>query len=81
VGAYILAGELKIANGNYVQAFTNYNALLRYFVEASQKIGAWASESFFIEDGVSKEIAEERSNKILAMLKSAANAITLPQYE
>lgn len=81
VGAYILAGELKAANGNYVQAFTRYNALLRPFVEANQKFGVWVSESFLVEDEVSKEIAEERSNKILAMIKSVSNAITLPQYE
>lgn len=81
VGAYILAGELKAANGNYVQAFTRYNALLRPFVEANQKFGVWVSESFLVENEVSKEIAEERSNKILAMIKSVSNAITLPQYE
>ena len=45
VGAYILAGELKAANGNYIQAFTRYNSLLRSFVEANQKFGVWVSES------------------------------------
>lgn len=81
VGAYILAGELKAANGNYMQAFTNYNALLRSFVEANQEFGVWVSESFLVEDEASKEIAEERSSKILSMIKSVSNAITLPQYE
>src|SRR3990167_696943 len=81
VGAYILAGELKAANGNYVQAFTRYNALLHSFVDANQKFGVWVSESFLVEDEVSKEIAEERSNRILTMIKSVSNAITLPQYE
>lgn len=81
VGAYILAGELKAANGNHAQAFTRYNELLHSFVEANQKFGAWVSESFLVGDEVSKEIAEERSNKIMAMIKSVSNAITLPQYE
>lgn len=81
VGAYILAGELKAANGNYVQAFTNYNALLRSFVEANQQFGVWVSESFLVEDEVSKDMAEERTNKILSMMKSVSNAITLPRYE
>lgn len=81
VGAYILAGELKAANGNYIQAFARYNALLRSFVEANQKFGVWASESFLVEDEVSKEIADERSNKILSMIKEISNAITLPQYD
>ncbi|AUH73041.1 tetracycline destructase [Legionella sainthelensi] len=81
VGAYILAGELKAANGNYIRAFTRYNALLRSFVDANQKFGVWVSQSFLVEEEVSKEIAEERSNRILAMIKSVSNAITLPQYE
>lgn len=81
VGAYILAGELKAANGNYVQAFARYNELLQPFVDVNQKFGVWVSESFLVENEVSKEIAEERSNKILAMIKAVSNAITLPQYE
>ncbi len=81
VGAYILAGELKAAKGNYLQAFTRYNALLRSFVDANQKFGVWVRKSFLVEDEVSKEIAEERSNRILAMIKSVSNAINLPQYE
>lgn len=81
VGAYILAGELKAAKGNHMQAFTRYNALLRSFVDANQEFGVWVSKSFLVEDEVSKEIAEERSNRILAMIKSVSNAITLPQYE
>ncbi|MFC3908476.1 tetracycline destructase [Legionella dresdenensis] len=81
VGAYILAGELKAANGNYMQAFARYNELLRPFVEANQKFGVWVSKSFLVEDEVSKEIAEERSKRTLAMIKSVSNAITLPQYE
>lgn len=81
VGAYILAGELKAANGNHIQAFARYNELLHSFVDANQKFGVWVSESFLVEDEVSKEFAEERSNKILSMIKSVSNAITLPRYE
>jgi 2-polyprenyl-6-methoxyphenol hydroxylase-like FAD-dependent oxidoreductase len=81
VGAYILAGELKAANGNYVQAFARYNELLHSFVEANQEFGVWVSKSFLVENEVSKEIAEERANKILAMIKTISNGITLPQYE
>jgi 2-polyprenyl-6-methoxyphenol hydroxylase-like FAD-dependent oxidoreductase len=81
VGAYILAGELKAAQGDYLQAFTRYNTLLRSFVEANQQFGVWVSESFLTEDEVSKEMAEQRSNKILAMMKSVSNGMTLPRYE
>ncbi len=81
VGAYILAGELKAANGNYIQAFTRYNKLLHPFVETNQEFGVWVSKSFLVEDEISKKIAEERSMKVLTMIKSISNAITLPQYE
>jgi hypothetical protein len=49
-------------------------------VDANQQFGVWVSESFLREEGVSKEVAEERSGRILAMMKSVSNAITLPQY-
>jgi len=81
VGAYILAGELKQAGGNYTRAFNRYNELLHSFVEANQKLGLWVSESFLIQDDVSKEIAEERSNKIMEEVKIASNMISLPDYE
>lgn len=81
VGAYILAGELKAADGQYKQAFSRYNALLRSFVDANQEFGAWVSKSFLVEEELSREIAEERSSKILAMIKLVSNAMTLPQYE
>ncbi|MCW8399828.1 tetracycline destructase [Legionella sp. PATHC038] len=81
VGAYILAGELKAANANYMLAFPRYNALLRSFVDTNHEFGVWVSKSFLVEDKASKEIAEERSNRILAMIKSVSNAIILPQYE
>lgn len=80
VGAYILAGELKAANGNHLEAFARYNFLLRSFVDANQQFGAWVSESLLVDDVVSKEIAEERSNKILAMIKTISNGIKLPKY-
>lgn len=81
VGAYILAGELKQAGGNYTRAFNRYNELLHSFVEANQKLGLWVSESFLIQDDVSKEIAEERLNKIMEEVKIASNMISLPDYE
>lgn len=81
VGAYILAGELKQADGNYTRAFNRYNELLHSFVEANQKLGVWVSESFLVSDEISKEVAEERSNKILQEVKIVSNMIPLPEYE
>lgn len=82
VGAYILAGELKAAEGNYKHAFNRYNNLLRPFVEGNQQLGVWNSELFLVPDElVSKEVAEERSNEIMQKVHIIANAITLPEYK
>ncbi len=81
VGAYIFAGELKKANGNYTYAFNYYNELLRPLVEASQKLGVLSSELFLVSDEVSKEITKERSNKIMQQLEILSNMISLPEYE
>lgn len=81
VGAYILAGELKAAEGNYKLAFNRYNELLHPFVEANQELGAWVSKTFLVPEEVSKEIAEERENEILQKVHTISNAIMLPKYE
>ncbi len=38
VGAYILAGELKNANGNYAIAFEQYENIFKPFIDRKQKI-------------------------------------------
>jgi len=81
VGAYILAGELKVAKGNYIEAFTRYNELLHSFVEENQEFGAWVSKSFLVDEIISSEFAEQRATQVLAMMKSVSNGIILPKYE
>ncbi|MBS0624039.1 MAG: FAD-dependent monooxygenase [Verrucomicrobia bacterium] len=39
VGAYVLAGELALAKGDYAQAFSQYEKQLRKYVEQNQKLG------------------------------------------
>src|SRR4030095_4765545 len=80
-GAYILAGELKKADGDYTRAFNRYNELLHPLVEACHQLGILVSESFLVHDEVSKEVAEERSNKIMQEVKIVSNMIPLPEYE
>jgi 2-polyprenyl-6-methoxyphenol hydroxylase-like FAD-dependent oxidoreductase len=80
IGAYILAGELKSAEGDYFLAFKRYNELMRPFVEVSQDLGAWVQESYLPEGEASKEIIEQRSSVIIEKIKVAANAISLPNY-
>lgn len=81
VGAYVLAGELKVANGDYQQAFARYNELMRPFVEATQEFGAWASSTFLVEEDVSAEVAEERTQDVMQKIHVVANGIDLPEYE
>lgn len=80
VGAYILAGELKAANGNLTQALSRYNELLRPYVSANQDFGVWVSQTYLVKDEISKEVAEERANMVLEKMKLATYAITLPEY-
>lgn len=61
VGAYILAGELKTAEGNYKLAFNCYNELLHSFVEANQEFGAWVRKSFL----VSVELSERSCRRTI----------------
>lgn len=80
VGAYILAGELKSAEGDYSVAFKRYNELMRPFVDACQDLGAWVQESYLPEGEASKEIIEQRSSVIIEKIKAVSNAISLPDY-
>lgn len=45
-GAYILAGELKVADGDYRSAFASYEALFHPFVAKKQRAAAWFAGSF-----------------------------------
>ncbi|MCC6286247.1 MAG: hypothetical protein IT249_00025 [Chitinophagaceae bacterium] len=46
VGAYILAGELKQANGNYKIAFEQYEIMFKPFMEKKQKAARSFAKSF-----------------------------------
>jgi len=90
VGAYVLAGELQAAAGNYEQAFAAYEKEMRPFVEASQKIGLMAADSMIESSafklrlrnvmvhvpGLMKYIQWQINN----MVKKAANTLVLKDY-
>lgn len=80
VGAYILAGELNLSEGDYPVAFRRYNERMRPFVDANQDLALWMGECFLPKTDVSKKILEQRSQVIMAKIKVAANAISLPEY-
>jgi 2-polyprenyl-6-methoxyphenol hydroxylase-like FAD-dependent oxidoreductase len=46
VGAYILAGELKEANGNYKVAFAQYENIFKPFIDDKQRIAKNFAKSF-----------------------------------
>lgn len=46
VGAYILAGELKEANGNYQTAFTQYENIFKPFMDSKQQLAQSFAGSF-----------------------------------
>jgi len=46
VGAYILAGELKQANGDYKKAFEQYETIFKPFMDKKQKAAQFYAKSF-----------------------------------
>ncbi|RFS22800.1 FAD-dependent oxidoreductase [Chitinophaga silvatica] len=88
IGAYILAGELHEANGNYQQAYTNYEAQMRAFTERCQKMaeGAhWFVPTTKFKYWMSQQIWKilpytPWKNMMIEMPTRIANSITLKQY-
>ncbi|MBJ7604181.1 MAG: hypothetical protein JF888_13465 [Candidatus Dormibacteraeota bacterium] len=89
VAAYILAGELAAAGGDYGTAFARYERLLRHYVAASQKQAASAAN--FLAPATWKKIHQRnRFFKLLPYLpiqglirkleNRTASAIKLPEY-
>lgn len=46
VGAYILSGELKLANGDYKTAFEQYKIMFKPFMDKKQKAARSFAKSF-----------------------------------
>ncbi|MCM3454521.1 FAD-dependent monooxygenase [Heyndrickxia oleronia] len=90
VGAYVLAGELKAACGDYSRAFGAYEQEMRKFVEKNQKIGIIAAGSM-VEKSKFKIILRNlmlriptlmviQFKMISKMVAKAANGIELKNY-
>ena len=50
-GAYVLAGELKAADGDYHTAFKKYEEIFRPFIELKQNTAKKFADSFVPETG------------------------------
>lgn len=91
VGAYVLAGELKLAQGDYTKAFAAYEQEMRAFVEKNQKIGLTAAEGMVASSSFKimlqnwmlrvPFLMNAIFHMISKMIAKAANGIELKGYE
>src|SRR5581483_5030964 len=87
-GAYILAGELHRAHGDYGAAFTRYQALLQPLIRQKQK-AALRFAGFFAPESKFKLWLRNRIMNLLhigwiadlAVTSDLADRIVLPDYE
>ncbi|KAB2331579.1 FAD-dependent oxidoreductase [Cytobacillus depressus] len=90
VGAYVLAGELKAAHGDYARAFVAYEQEMRKFVEKNQKIGLMAAGSMIEKSNFKiflrnlmlriPTLMVVQFKMISKMIAKAANGIELKNY-
>jgi 2-polyprenyl-6-methoxyphenol hydroxylase-like FAD-dependent oxidoreductase len=94
VGAYVLAGELAAAGGDYRAAFTCYEQACRSYMKQNQEIALKAKEMHLPK---TQEEIEQQNQRLRAMraaapgsppedsigdlLQKASNAITLKDYQ
>ncbi|NOU70975.1 FAD-dependent oxidoreductase [Paenibacillus sp. LMG 31458] len=91
VGAYVLAGELKAAQGDYAKASALYEQEMRTFAEKNQKVGLFAAESM-VENSHFKILLRNwmlrvpflmtvMFKMVVKMIAKAAKGITLKEYD
>lgn len=76
VGAYLLAGELFLANGDYATAFPKYEKAMKPFVDMNQRLGEAIIEHMIPKGKVEPWLGDS----ILDQIQSAANCIPLKEY-
>jgi len=76
VGAYVLAGELLLANGDYAIAFAEYEKEMRSFIKMNQKLGEVIIELMIPKLKVEPWIGSD----IFDQIQSVANGIELKDY-
>src|ERR1051326_2160527 len=94
IGAYVLAGELAAASGDYSRAFAEYERAMRPFVEANQALGLRSSkimlsgENKSVSGWLLKQFMQLMPGRVLEWIINrsterilkAANAISLKDY-
>lgn len=81
IGAYMLAGELKMAKGDYQAAFAQYENLLTPFVNANQSFAVWASEKYLAKEEDKTKDAQQMNIQVMDKMMQVKNAIELPDYQ
>lgn len=66
VGAYMLAGELKAASGDYVQAFREYEQLFKPFIGEKQKLAQSFASSFLPQSRLGLWLRNTFANAVLS---------------
>jgi len=86
-GAYILAGELHRANGNYARAFARYQDLFYPFIQQKQRVALRSAGTFTPKSRLSLFLRNEIMKLLkipwiadLAFGRDLADHIALPQY-
>ncbi len=88
LGSYVLAGELKLANGDYASAFLRYEQLLSEFMFKKQKgaerIGTWFAPRSALGVFVRNQVTQLFSmpffaDKVVSL--SIADNLCVPDYE
>ena len=88
VAAYILAGELRRANGDYTQAFSRYKTVFAPFVQGKQEAARYLARAFAPRSGVELFLHNQFFNLLsnpwivrLAFARGLKDNIMLPEYD
>lgn len=89
VGAYVLAGELKAANGDYAKAFANYQQAMQEFVLVNQKSAIQSGKQFVPSSNFARWFGDINikllpkmpwRDAMVKMFREPFDAITLKNY-
>jgi len=89
VGAYVLAGELKAAGGDYVKAFVAYEEAMREFVRVNQKSAVASGKQFIPSSRFQRWFGDVNicllprmpwRNAMVKVFREPFDAITLKKY-
>jgi len=89
IGAYVLAGEIKNAGGDYAKGFARYEQAMRDFVTVNQKSAATSGKQFIPASNFARWFGDVNikllpkmpwRDAMVKMFREPFDAITLKQY-